>query len=81
MLSAVILPKPKWYNATHLEIPSGYPQITKEFTLSLSPLSVGLALATYPAFQSLILISVRRKPHFLIFAITIIIGLVIIYGR
>jgi len=81
MLSVVILPEPKWYNVTPLEILSGYPQITREFILSLSPLSVGLASAIYLAFQSLILISVRCKPHFLIFAVTIVTGLVVIYGR
>ena len=80
MPSVVILPKPKWHNITPSEIPSEYPQITREFTLSLSPLSIGLASATYPAFQSLTLISIRHKPHFLIFAITIVTGLVVIYG-
>ena len=50
MPSVVILPEPKWRNVTPLEIPLGYPQITREFALSLSPLSVGLASATYLAF-------------------------------
>ena len=81
MPSAVILPKLKWRNATPLEIPLEYPQITKGFATSLSPLSIGSASATYLAFQSLILISMRRKPHFLIFAITVVTGLVVIYGR
>jgi len=81
MPSVVILPKPKWHNITLLEIPSGYLQITREFTLSLSPLSVGSASAIYLAFQSLTSISVRHKPYFLIFAVTIVTGLVVIYGR
>ena len=81
MPSVVISPEPKWRNATPSEIPSGYPQITREFAPSSSPLSVGSASATYPAFQSSTSISVRRKPHFLIFAVTIVTGLVVIYGR
>jgi len=81
MPSVVISPEPKWHNTTYLEIPLGYPQITREFTPSSSPLSVGSASATYLAFQSPTLISVRCKPHFLIFAVTIVTGLVVIYGR
>jgi len=81
MLNTVVSPELKWSNATPLEIPSGYPQITKEFVLSLFPLSVGSASATYLAFQSSISISVCCKLHFLIFAITIVTGLVVMYGH
>ena len=81
ILSAVVSPEPKWSNATPLEILSEYPQITKEFVPSSSPLSVGLASATYLAFQFLTSISVRHKPHFLILAITIVTGLVVMYSR
>jgi len=81
MLSAVISLELKWSNATPLEILSKYPQITKEFALSSSPLSVGLASVTYLAFQSSTSISVHCKPHFLIFAIIIVTGLVVMYGR